>query len=142
MFLGTIKSTDYYHANSYKKDIILETAENPVEFVSHEEFDALVDNVHYRAEYLTYCNSMNTIAILIISFLLLVSCSTTQKMYAGYAEVFSASYGDERFDRCDEIIVNTYGVTHFGDTMVIDSKLKYNCKKGIPYTWADQTIDN
>jgi len=140
MYLGTIRRVDYYHKKSHDRDSIIEIAENKVEFVTHEDFDALVDKEHYRAEYLTYVNSMNSIAVIIISFLLLVSCSTVHNVHTKYADTYSILYGDERFDRCEDIIIKTYGVTKKKDTLVINVRPKYNCLRYKPYTWADKTI--
>jgi len=142
MFLGTINTTDYYHTNTGKeaKSIIKEISENPVKFVTESEFDAKVDRIHEKAEYIAYFNSMNTILAIIIS-LLLLSCSATHDVYKDYAKVYSVSYGDERFTDCKDIVEVTYGITMSGDTTVISQRQKYNCNTP-PKTWADETIHN
>jgi hypothetical protein len=73
MFLGTIKNVDYYHINTgtEAKKILREISENPVEFVSEEHFSKLVDNEHFKAEYVRYYNSMGMWLIFIISVVLL-----------------------------------------------------------------------
>ena len=73
MYLGTIGNTDYYHINTgvQAKQTLREISENKVEFVTEEDFDKLVDEQHFKAEYVRYYNSMGMWLIFIISLVLL-----------------------------------------------------------------------
>jgi hypothetical protein len=60
MYLGTVNGVDYYHVNTgvEAKKTIYEISENPVEFVTEDYFDIIVDRQHEKAEYIVYYNSM------------------------------------------------------------------------------------
>jgi len=139
MYLGTINATDYYHINSYKKELIIEIAENKVEFVTHEDFDALVDKEHYRAEYLTYCNSMNVWWVLIICLGLLQSCSTSKRIPLN-VETFYVEYGDPRWNDCKNVYTQEYCVNIYGDTLPTRRIYSIDCYEGKMKTFADKTM--
>jgi chemotaxis protein CheY-P-specific phosphatase CheC len=82
MYLGTINKVDYYHINTgvEAKQTLREISENKVEFVTEEKFDKLIDQQHFKAEYIRYYNSMSMWLLLIISVVLLQSCSVSDRI--------------------------------------------------------------
>ena len=79
---------------------------------------------------------------LIILCVLLTSCST-HRFVKPFPEIdeFKAfethSFGDERWDNCENLYYITYGITYTGDTLMIRKKNKYNCGTYDHTTWTD-----
>ena len=127
MFLGTINSVDYYDIESLNKDIIQETSENKVKFVSQDEFDVLIDQVHWKAEFLTYTTSMSSWLMIIISLLLLSSCSTHRKCDTKFFNKFyQEQYGTDN-DDCSNQYIDKYGITIYGDTLLVERYYNAKC---------------
>lgn len=82
MYLGTIDKVDYYHINTSveAKENLRLFSENEVRFVTEEEFSELIDQQHLKAEYIRYYNSMSMWLLLIISVVLLQSCSVSDRI--------------------------------------------------------------
>ena len=73
MYLGTIEKVDYYHINTgvKAKENLRLFSENEVKFVTEKEFSDLIDQQHFKAEYIRYYNSMGMWLVFIISLVLL-----------------------------------------------------------------------
>ena len=80
--------------------------------------------------------------LLFLSVIFLYSCSITREVkpfpeMEDFKSFETHSYGDERWDNCEEIFYVTYGITHTGDTLMVRKKHKYNCGSYDHTTWTD-----
>ena len=127
MYLGTVNSVDYYDVESINKNIIIETSESEIKFVTQNEFDNLIDQVHWKAEFLNYTTSMSS-WLIIISLLLLSSCSTYKYKCDTkfFKKFYEEQYGTDSDDCLDQYIDN-YGITIYGDTLLVERYYNAKC---------------
>ena len=83
--------------------------------------------------------------LLFILFIGIVGCKPTQfqtiikpfPQLEDFKSFETHSYGDERWDDCEEVYYITYGITYTGDTLMIRKKYKYNCDSYNYVNWTD-----
>ncbi len=143
MYLGTINGTDYWHINTSveAKIDIKNISENPVDFVTEDKFNEISDQFKEKIEYVTYYNSMCTLLLLILSVVLLQSCSTSKRIPLSI-ETFYVEYGDPRWNDCKDIYVQEYSINIYGDTLPTRKIYSADCYEGKMKTFADKTIKN
>jgi len=84
----------------------------------------------------------NLIGIFILLFIV-IGCNQSKQVIKPFPkmEEFKSfethSYGDERWDDCEEVYYVTYGITHDGDTLMVRKKHKYNCGTYDYTNWTD-----
>lgn len=139
MYLGTINGTDYWHINTSVEDKIdiKIISENNVDFVTEERFNEISDQIKEKLSYVTYFNSMSTWLLLVLSMVLLQSCSTSKRIPLNI-KTFYVEYGDPRWDKCKDIYTQEYCVNIYGDTLETRRIYSLDCYEGKMKTFADK----
>lgn len=142
MYLGTINGTDYWHINTSveAKIDIKNISENPVEFVTEERFNEISAEMKEKLSYLTYFNSMRTWLLLILSVVLLQSCSTSKRTPINI-KTFYVEIGDPRWDDCRDVYTQEYCINIFGDTLPTQRIYSLDCYNNKMRTYADKTMN-